>query len=203
MNSSTSAQRSATLRRSQPEIRIGRATRTCVRWSRSRRRRSPATRPRRTQGLWTRRTTGGSASIRTLRLNEPPMSAHPAPRATRSIRAETAGSSGLALDPNQRGKAGGEAEASISGMGIGPPAHPRNRAKAICPEYSRGVGRILAKVAPTVHPSGSMGYSDESHNKRKGRWHDEHAETPDDNQGGTAVDQDSTEAYRTRRPTAK
>ena len=41
------------------------------------------------------------------------MSAHPAPRATRSIRAETAGSSGLALGPNQRGKAGGEVEASI------------------------------------------------------------------------------------------
>src|SRR5689334_1910208 len=46
------------------------------------------------------------------------MSAHPAPRATRSIRAETAGSSGLALGPNQRGKAGGEAEASISDMGL-------------------------------------------------------------------------------------
>jgi len=41
------------------------------------------------------------------------MSAHPAPRATRSIRAETAGSSGLALGPNQRGKAGREVEASI------------------------------------------------------------------------------------------
>ena len=49
-----------------------------------------------------------------------------------------------------------------------------------------------------------MGCSDESHNKRKGRWHDEHAEkTPDDNQGGAAVDQDGTEAYRTRRPTAR
>ena len=40
------------------------------------------------------------------------MSAHPAPPATRSIRAETAGSSGLALGPNQRGKAAGELEAS-------------------------------------------------------------------------------------------
>src|SRR4051794_40191494 len=44
------------------------------------------------------------------------MSAHPAPRATRAIRAETAGSSGLALGPNQRGKAGGEVEASIPVM---------------------------------------------------------------------------------------
>jgi hypothetical protein len=48
-----------------------------------------------------------------------------------------------------------------------------------------------------------MGCSDESHNKSKGRWHDEHAETPDDNQGCTAVDQDGTEAYRTRHPTTK
>jgi hypothetical protein len=46
------------------------------------------------------------------------MSAHPAPRATRSIRAETAGSSGLALGPNQRGKGGGEVEASIPVMAI-------------------------------------------------------------------------------------
>ena len=36
------------------------------------------------------------------------------------------------------------------------------------------VGRILAKVAPTVHPSGSMGCSDESHNKSTGRWHHSH-----------------------------
>src|SRR5690242_21570838 len=46
------------------------------------------------------------------------MSAHPAPRATRSIRAETAGSSGLARGPNQRGKAGGEVEASIPVMAM-------------------------------------------------------------------------------------
>jgi hypothetical protein len=52
------------------------------------------------------------------------MSAHPAPRATRSIRAETAGSSGLALGPNQRGKAGGEVEASIPVMAM---AHQRTR----------------------------------------------------------------------------
>src|SRR5207253_9903653 len=52
------------------------------------------------------------------------MSAHPAPRAMRSIRAETAGSSGLALGPNQRGKAGGEVEASTPVMANGPPAHP-------------------------------------------------------------------------------
>src|SRR3954464_557264 len=52
------------------------------------------------------------------------MSAHPAPRATRAIRAETAGSSALALGPNQRGKAGGEVEASIPVMAI---AHDRTR----------------------------------------------------------------------------
>ena len=52
------------------------------------------------------------------------MSAHPAPRATRAIRAETAGSSGLALGPNQRGKAGGEVEASIPVMAM---AHQRTR----------------------------------------------------------------------------
>src|SRR2546423_3343163 len=51
------------------------------------------------------------------------MSAHPAPRATRSIRAETVGSSGLALGPNQRGRAGGEVEASIPVMAM-PPSAP-------------------------------------------------------------------------------
>src|ERR671935_231829 len=65
-----------------------------------------------------------AACLRRWRLTPPPMSAHPAPRATRSIRAETAGSSGLALGPNQRGKAGGEVEASIPVMAI---AHQRTR----------------------------------------------------------------------------
>src|SRR5262249_22203751 len=46
------------------------------------------------------------------------MSAHPAPFAMRSIRAETAGSSGLALGPNQRGKAAGEGEASMPVMAM-------------------------------------------------------------------------------------
>src|SRR5258707_14509969 len=55
------------------------------------------------------------------------MSAHPACRATRAIRAETAGSSGLALGPNQRGKGGGEVEASIPVMAT---AHQRTRALA-------------------------------------------------------------------------
>ena len=45
------------------------------------------------------------------------MSAHPAPRATRSVSVEMAGASGLALGPNQRGKAAGEFEASIPVMG--------------------------------------------------------------------------------------
>ena len=54
------------------------------------------------------------------------MSAHPAPRAARAIRAETAGSSGLALGPNQRGKGGGEVEASISVMAM---AHRRTRGR--------------------------------------------------------------------------
>src|SRR5207247_3534350 len=72
----------------------------------------------------TRTTTGGAASILTLRLNAPPISAHPAPRATRAIRAETAASSSLALGPSQRGKAGVEAEASIPVMAM---AHQRTR----------------------------------------------------------------------------
>src|SRR5215217_9626441 len=54
------------------------------------------------------------------------MSAHPAPRATRAIRAETAGSSSPALGPNQRGKAGGEVEASIPVIAR---AHQRTRGK--------------------------------------------------------------------------
>src|SRR5439155_22953372 len=49
------------------------------------------------------------------------MSVHPPPRATRAIRAETAGSSGLARGPNQRGKGGGEVEASIP---VIPPGGP-------------------------------------------------------------------------------
>src|SRR6476646_3217094 len=71
-------------------------------------------------------TTGGSASIRTLRLNAPPMSSHSASRATRAIRAETAGSSALALGPNQRGNPEGEVEASTPVMAM---AHPRTRKK--------------------------------------------------------------------------
>ena len=55
------------------------------------------------------------------------VSAHPAPRATRAIRAEMAGSSALALGPNQRGKGGGEVEASIPIMAI---AHQRTRGRA-------------------------------------------------------------------------
>src|ERR1700742_1609500 len=55
------------------------------------------------------------------------MSPHPVPPATRSIRAETAGSSGLALGPNQRGKAGGEVEASIPVMAM---ARRRTRGRA-------------------------------------------------------------------------
>ena len=60
------------------------------------------------------------------------MSAHPAPRATRSMRAETAGSSGLALGPNQRGKAGGQAEASIPVMAM---AHQRSRSRTQAPGH--------------------------------------------------------------------
>lgn len=56
------------------------------------------------------------------------MSAHPAPRATRSIKAETAGSSGLALGPNQRGKGGGEVEASVPVMAM---AHQRTRPRLV------------------------------------------------------------------------
>src|SRR3954469_12896101 len=71
------------------------------------------------------------------------MSAHPAPRATRAIRAETAGSSSLALRPNQRGKAGGEVEASIPVMAI---AHQRN-----CKERGARRGRA-SDSAPAQRP---------------------------------------------------
>src|SRR5919202_4034688 len=71
-------------------------------------------------------TTGCSASIRTLRLNAPPMSVHPAPRATRAIRAATAGSSALALGPNQLGNAEGEVDASTPVMAR---AHQRTRGR--------------------------------------------------------------------------
>src|SRR5262249_32772745 len=67
------------------------------------------------------------------------MSAHPAPRATPAIRAETAGSSGLALGPNQRGKGGGEAEASIPVIAM---AHQRTRGRA-----GRRARRNLAAAA--------------------------------------------------------
>src|SRR5512133_3984351 len=54
------------------------------------------------------------------------MSAHSASRATRAIRAETAGSSALALGPNQRGNPEGEVEASTPVMAM---AHQRTRGK--------------------------------------------------------------------------
>src|SRR5262245_24239899 len=54
------------------------------------------------------------------------MSAHSASRATRAIRAETAGSSALALRPNQRGNPEGEVEASTLVMAM---AHQRTRGK--------------------------------------------------------------------------
>src|SRR3954447_18768614 len=78
------------------------------------------------------------------------MSAHPAPRATRAIRAETAGSSGLALGPNQRGKGGGEVEASIPVTAM---AHQRTRARV-----RRRASRNLAAAHPShcqltdIHP---------------------------------------------------
>src|SRR5271155_1285555 len=83
------------------------------------------------------------------------MSAHPAPRATRLIRAETAGSSGLALGPNQRGKAGGEVEASIPVMamvhqthptkGSAGRTHPPRRGSIVPPKCHSGRGGPLAK----------------------------------------------------------
>src|SRR6478672_11298788 len=54
------------------------------------------------------------------------MSAHSASHATRAIRAETAGSSALALGPNQRGNPEGEVEASTPVMAM---AHQRTRGK--------------------------------------------------------------------------
>jgi hypothetical protein len=72
------------------------------------------------------------------------MSAHPAPRATPAISAETAGSSGLALGPNHRGKGGGESEASIPVMAM---AHQRTRGRV------RGEhGAILPRRLCLTHP---------------------------------------------------
>src|SRR5690348_17779713 len=77
------------------------------------------------------------------------MSAHPAPRATRAIRAETAGSSGLARGPNQRGKGGGEAEASIPVMAM---AYQRTRGRA-----GRRAWRNLAAAAVSDAPRPDLG----------------------------------------------
>ncbi len=73
------------------------------------------------------------------------MSAHPAPRATRPIRAETAESSRPALGPNQRGKGGGEVEASIPVMAM---AHQRTRGR-VC----RQAWRNLAARHDGRHPA--------------------------------------------------
>src|SRR5215469_17329578 len=94
--------------------------------------------------------------MRTLRLNPPPMSAHPAPRATRAIRAETAGSSGLALGPNQRGKGGGEVEASIPVMAMARQRTRgtvgwrawRNLAAAAVSDAPRKKAHYLGRAAP-------------------------------------------------------
>ena len=109
MNSSSSAQRSATLRRSRPDP--NRPSDADLR--------PPEPLPQAPQSRYPPAADPGPVNPEDkrrlsvypqLRLNPPPMSAHPAPRATPAIRAETAGSSGLALGPNQRGKAGGEVE---------------------------------------------------------------------------------------------
>jgi hypothetical protein len=78
------------------------------------------------------------------------MSAHPAPRATRSIRAETAGSSGLALGPNQRGKAGGEVKASIPVMAM---ARQRTRGRV----RHRSVSLRAPKGVERPDPSAGSG----------------------------------------------
>ena len=83
------------------------------------------------------------------------MSAHPAPSATRSIRAETAGSSGLALDPNQSGKAGGEVEASIPFMDMAPSALDEGSAGELGPILPRRYdGRHPAALSARLITSG-------------------------------------------------
>src|SRR3954452_5253121 len=76
------------------------------------------------------------------------MSAHPAPRATRAIKAETAGSSGLALGPNQRGKGGGEVEASIPFMAM---AHQRTRGR-VRPRAWRNLAATAGTASPFSSP---------------------------------------------------
>jgi hypothetical protein len=88
------------------------------------------------------------------------MSAHPAPRATRLIRAETAGSSGVALGPNQRGKAGGEVEASIPVMAMAHQAHPTegSAGEPILPDAGRSCHRS-AEASPPSRRSGAPIYA--------------------------------------------
>src|ERR1700693_5987830 len=89
------------------------------------------------------------------------MSAHPAPRATRSIRAETAGSSGLALGPNQRGKGEGEVEPSIPVMAM---AHQRTRGRVRRRAWRNLAARLTdrQRTPPTAgtgcHHAAHVGY---------------------------------------------
>jgi hypothetical protein len=84
------------------------------------------------------------------------MSAHPAPRATWSIRAETAGLSGLALGPNQRGKAGGEVEPSIPVMAM---ARQRTRRRVRRRTHPPRRGSIVPRMCRTVATqNGEVGY---------------------------------------------
>ena len=71
------------------------------------------------------------------------------PARTRSIRAETAGSSGLALGPNQRGKAGGEVEASIPVMAM---ARQRTRRRVRRRTHPPRRGSIVPRMCRTVAP---------------------------------------------------
>ena len=71
------------------------------------------------------------------------------PAATRSIRAETAGSSGLALGPNQRGKAGGGVEASIPVMAT---ARQRTRRRVRRRTHPPRRGSIVPRMCRTVRP---------------------------------------------------
>src|ERR1700722_11171139 len=80
------------------------------------------------------------------------MSAHPAPRATPAIRAETAGSAGLALGPNQRGKGGGEVEASIPVMAM---ARQRTRGRAGRRAWRNlGAAAVPDATRPKAHSPG-------------------------------------------------
>src|SRR5919202_1078609 len=93
------------------------------------------------------------------------MSAHPAPRATRAIRAETAGSSALALGPNQRGKGGGEVEASIPFMAMAHQRTPRSFSSPGGRKESGSQKRRLVKLGHRSDEAPGISHDQPSQNR--------------------------------------